>query len=89
MKNTNQPSYAIRMTRLSVLPTKHPLYSERCTHISVIDEGAGEYLEIEQQTEDAGMQKIMIDPREWTAIKEAVEILLADIKCHEHPMNTQ
>ena len=80
-------AYAVRVTRLSVMPPKEPLFSEQCTHISIVDEAAGEYLEIEQQSgsENVKPQAIMVTPEEWPALKQAVETLLAEI----HGQNTQ
>jgi hypothetical protein len=74
-------AYAVRVTRLSVLPPKEPLFSEQCTHITIVDEAAGEYLEIEQQSGsvDVKAQTIMVTPEEWPALKQAVETLLAEI----------
>ena len=74
-------AYAVRVTRLSVLPPKEPLFSEQCTHITIVDEAEGEYLEIEQQSGsvDVKAQTIMVTPEEWPALKQAVETLLAEI----------
>ena len=74
-------AYVVRVTRLSVLPPKEPLFSEQCTHITIEDEAAGEYLEIEQQSgsPDAKHQTIIVTPEEWPAIKQAVETLLSEI----------
>lgn len=75
------PDYIIRVTRLSVMPPKQPLFSEQCTHITIVDEAAGEYLEIEQQSgsEDVKAQTITVTPEEWPTLKQAVETLLAEI----------
>lgn len=74
-------AYAVRLTRLSVLPPKEPLFSEQGAHITIVDEAAGEYLEIEQQSGsgDVKAQTIMVTPEEWPALKQAVETLLAEI----------
>ena len=74
-------AYAVRVTRLSVLPPKEPLFSEQCTHITIVDEAAGEYLEIEQQSGsvDVKAQTIKVTPEEWPALKQAAETLLAEI----------
>ena len=71
-------AYVVRVTRLSVLPPKEPLFSEQCTHITIVDEAAGEYLEIEQQSGsvDVKAQTIMVTPEEWPALKQAIETLL-------------
>jgi hypothetical protein len=74
--------YVVRVTRLSVLPPKEPLFSEQCTHVTLVDGGAGEYLEIEQQSglTDVKPQRIDVAPEEWPALKRAVDQLLADIQ---------
>jgi hypothetical protein len=63
-----------------VLPAKEPLFSEQCTNVSIVDEAAGEFLEIEQQSgrTDAKSQTIQVSPEEWPALKQAIEQLLAD-----------
>ena len=81
LNETACSAYVVRVTRLSVLPTKEPLFSEQCTHVTIVDEAAGEYLEIEQQSGsvDVKAQTIMVTPEEWLALKQAVETLLAEI----------
>jgi hypothetical protein len=72
--------FRVRVTRLSVLPASEPLFSEQCTHVSIVDEAAGEFLEIVQQSgrTDTPSQTIAISPEEWPALKQAIEQLLAD-----------
>lgn len=72
--------FRVRVTRLSVLPPKEPLFSEQCTNVSIVDEAAGEFLEIKQQSgrTDAKSQTIQVSPEEWPALKQAIEQLLAD-----------
>jgi hypothetical protein len=84
---TARSTHAVRVTRLSVLPPKEPLFSEQCTHITIVDEAAGEYLEIEQQSGsvDVKGQTIMVTPEEWPALKQAVETLLAEIHGQNDP----
>jgi hypothetical protein len=74
--------YITRVTRISVLPQKEPLFSEQCTHLTIVDEAAGEYIEIEQQSgnTDVRAQTIGINKDEWPAIKQAVETLLMEIQ---------
>jgi hypothetical protein len=74
------PKYITRITRLSVLPEKEPIFSEQCTHITIVDEAAGEYLEITQQSSSADIkaQTIMVTSDEWPAIKAAVDQLIAE-----------
>jgi len=78
MKTKTEPSvsnYRIRVTRLSVLPIGEPIFSERCTEVSIVNEAAGEFVEISQQSDS---KTIQIDPREWSAIKQAVDQLISE-----------
>lgn len=86
MTNESGPAYISRRTRLSVLPPGEPLCSEKCTHISIVDEAVGEYLEISQQSGSVSVreQTIMIDPAEWPAIRQAVDTLIGEIERVEH-----
>jgi len=78
MKTKTEPSesnYRIRVTRLSVLPIGEPIFSERCTEVSIVNEAAGEFVEVSQQSDS---KTIQIDPREWSAIKQAVDQLISE-----------
>lgn len=78
----NTPKYITRITRLSILPENEPIFSEQCTHITIADEAAGEYLEITQQSNSADIkeQTVMITPDEWPAIKSAVDQMMVELK---------
>jgi len=57
-----------------------------------VDEAAGEFLEIEQQSgrTDVKSQTIAISPEEWPALKRAIEQLLADCETQNtQPQPTQ
>ena len=77
--------FEIRITRLSVLPPGEPIFSEQCMNISIVDEGAGEYLEIDQQLDspDVKEQTIFLSPEEWPVLKSAIEQMLEEIKQRE------
>ena len=74
--------FTVRVTRLSVLPKNEPLFSEQCTNVSIVDEAAGEFLEVEQQgcSEAEKLQTIKISSDEWPSLKQAIEQLLHDCK---------
>ncbi len=71
-----------RITQLTVLPEGEPIFSEQATHIRIIDEAAGEFVEIEQMNDQEG-KKLWIEPYDWTHIKKAVDKLFAEIKNNE------
>ena len=52
-----------------IAPEGEPSFSEKAYTISLQDEGAGEYIEIE---DSAG--KIGINPEDWPSLKEAIDI---------------
>jgi hypothetical protein len=81
-----EPTHIVRVTRLSVLPPGESLFSNQCTHLSIVDEAAGEFLEIEQQHDDPAHQgSLLLTSEEWPAIKQAIETLLSEIQKHQNP----
>lgn len=81
------PAYITRRTRLSVVPLGEPVFSEHCTHISIVDEANGEFLQIEQQSGSMNVkeQTIMVTPEEWPALKQAIETLMSEIDRNKMP----
>jgi hypothetical protein len=65
-----------RATRVTVLPEGEPLYSEKATHIEVVDEAGGEFIEISQS--ETG--KIRIDPEEWLSIRPVIDQVFSSIE---------
>lgn len=63
------------------MPNGEPIFSERCTNVSIVDEAAGEFLEIEQQSCSLSTKKqtITIESAEWPALKGAIDNLLDGI----------
>jgi hypothetical protein len=75
-------NYITRITRLTVGPEREPLYSERCTHVEIVDEAAGELIEVRQQSGHvkADGQTIQIDPAEWPALREAIDRMVKECR---------
>lgn len=65
-----------------MVPPGESLFSERCTHLTIVDEAAGEFIEIEQQSGSIEIkpQTISLTPEEWPTIKQAVETLMKEIE---------
>lgn len=75
----NKP-YILRPTRIHVLPEGEPLYSEKATIVQMVDEAAGEFIEIRQQPEQSGECSILVnDADEWNAIAAAVADMFSEI----------
>lgn len=71
--------YEIRTTALTVAPVGDPTYSEMATTVEICDEAAGEFVEVAQHGRvDIG--KIMINPEEWPAIREAIDRQIAECR---------
>ena len=80
----NEP-YKIRVTQLSIMPRDEPIFSEQCTTITILDEAAGEFLEVVQKSGSAEVKEetIQITPEEWPQLKKAIEWMLTEISGNE------
>ena len=67
-----------RVTQIIVLPEDEPIFSERGYTITIKDEAAGEYIEIEDHQEES---KVAINPEEWPAIRAAINKMVK--KCRD------
>ena len=63
--------YIKRAIKWTVVREKEPLFDELATDIEIVDEAAGEFVEVKQHVEGNG--KIQIDGEEWPAIREAID----------------
>ena len=67
-----------RVTRIVVVPSDEPIYSERATTVEITDEAAGEFVEVSQE-----VGKIQLSPEEWPALRRAINRLVRD--CRDVP----
>ena len=65
--------YEKRVTVVTVCKKGDPLFSETATRVEIVDEAAGEFVEVSQP---AG-GKVSIGPEEWPAIRAAIDELIA------------
>lgn len=71
--------YETRAMSLMVLPKGQPIYSEMATTITIVDEAAGEFVEVEQSGRtDVG--KIAIAPCELPALRNAIDRLIGECR---------
>jgi hypothetical protein len=64
--------YKCRAIKYSVYPEgENPVYSQNVTHVSLDDEGGGEFLVLEQ-----GEDSVRVDPEEWGVLTETINKLL-------------
>jgi hypothetical protein len=62
--------YIKRTIKWTVVREKETLLDALATDIEIVCEGAGEFVEVTQHTEES--EKVQIDPEEWPAIREAI-----------------
>ena len=69
--------WEITMLKASVHgPNDHPVFGEWNTYVCVQDDAGGPYLEIEQDTDEYGTQKIRVDYKQFLKIAEAAKMLM-------------
>jgi hypothetical protein len=66
-------SYECRPIKWAIGPASEPLFSERVTIVSIEDEAGGEFVVIEQQTDQPHDQRIAINPDEWPMLRTAID----------------
>jgi hypothetical protein len=69
--------WEITMLKASIHNTKqHPVFGEWNTYVSIQDDAGGPYLEIDQETDEYGPQKIRIDYAQFLKVAEAAKMLM-------------
>jgi hypothetical protein len=73
--------YNKRITQITIVPKGESILSELATEISIDDEGAGEFIIVNQPLRDES--GIQIDPEEWEIIKLTIDKMIADIQLNQ------
>ena len=74
---TNGP-YEVRTTQVTLTPKGEAIFSEHAVHVRIVDEAAGEFVEVAQEE-----GKIRIDREEWPHLRDAIEGMVAHCKDQE------
>lgn len=69
-------TYEVRTSSFIVLPKGQPIFSEQATTITIVDEAGGEFIEVSQSGR-TDLGKIAINPEEWPALRDTIELLIA------------
>ena len=64
-------------TRVTVKPAGKSTFDEMSTNIEIMDEGAGEFVEVSRVSTD---ERIKIDPDEWPFIRSAIDSMVKKCK---------
>jgi hypothetical protein len=67
--------YTTRITAMTVNAAGEALFSEMATEIRIVDEAAGEFVEVDQSAR-SDMGKISIDPEEWPTLRAAIDQMI-------------
>lgn len=67
--------YETRTLSILVAPKDQPTFSEYATEIKIVDEAAGEFLEV-SQTGRTDLGKIAINPEEWPTLRDAIDRMI-------------
>jgi len=68
-----------RVTEITIVPPDEHLFSILATRIKIEDEAAGEFITINQSTDDHE-QRISIDKQDWPIIKATIDKMFKDVK---------
>jgi len=77
---SEQKPLITRVLKVVILPKGDSIFSETATEVEILDEAAGEFVEIRQ-----AYGTIRLDISEWLEIKKAVDTAFAQITKHEKP----
>lgn len=72
--------YETRTLKIGVVAKGEAIFHQSMTEIEIVDESGGEYLKITQSPDDKDTQEILIDPYEWTILKEAIDKMIEECR---------
>lgn len=75
-------TYAVRPVSWVVCPKDEPMFSELVTTVTIVDESAGEFVEVKQHRRDDPDHgsSITIDCDEWPALRKAIDMATANCR---------
>ncbi len=79
--------YMATVLSMVVKPEKEPIFSELATIVEIVDEAAGEYVEVRQESDrgksHADTGTIAITSDDWPMIRDTIEKMLAQCRNDE------
>jgi hypothetical protein len=72
-------NYETRTVKVSVAPKGEPLFHNGVTNIEIVDEAAGEFLEV-TQCNDSNEGKISIEKSEWPTLRAAIDQMIRECR---------
>ena len=71
-----------RVTAVTLCKKGEPIFSDYATRVEIVDEAAGEFVEVSQAGREGG-GKIAIASDEWPALRDAIDELIAACRDQE------
>ena len=71
-----------RVTAVTVCKRGEPIFSDYATRVEIVDEAAGEFVEVSQAGREGG-GKIAVASNEWLALRDAIDELIAACRDQE------
>lgn len=75
-------NYETRTVKVSIVPKGEPIFHNGVTSIEIVDEAAGEFLEV-SQCNDSNEGKISIEKSEWPTLRAAIDKMIKECRDHE------
>jgi len=72
--------YDKRTLKIGIVMKGKAIFHDSMTEVEIVDEGAGEYLKVTQNNEEADCGSIYIDPKEWKMIKGAIDEMVLECR---------
>jgi hypothetical protein len=72
-------NYETRTIKVSVAPKGEPIFHNGVTSIEIVDEAAGEFLEV-TQCNDSNEGKISIEKSEWPTLRAAIDQMIKECR---------
>ena len=66
-----------RTLKVAILASGEPIFAENCITVEIVDEAAGEYVEIEQDG-----SKIHVSPEEWPMLRSALDQMIGSCRAN-------
>lgn len=74
----SEPTHDTRITRLTITPTRSPLYCEEGLSVELVDEADGEFVRVTGTHEG----ELKIAPSEWPMLRRAIDRMIQ--RCREY-----
>lgn len=76
-------SLELRTTEVTLVPKGEPIFNEQAISIKIVDEAAGEFIQLQGTSSSDEEMKFQIDPTEWQDLKKAIDMMIKGCRSYE------